>query len=84
MILYNWKCPNGHAFEALSDMSNRYMLCRECTENAKRMVSAPRPVLEGTSGSFPDASTKWEKRHTPKSRGGTGPEINTFGMGTPR
>ncbi len=47
MPLYDYKCPQGHRFEAtakMSDMSKRE--CPECHEMAKRQISAPNSTFK--------------------------------------
>lgn len=60
-ILFNFKCEDGHVTEQLVNNDVHTGTCRTCDKPASRMVSTPRIRLEGISGSFPDASAKWEK-----------------------
>lgn len=73
MILYDWKCKKEHKFEELASSDTKELPCPECGAKAIRQVSAPSIELEGITGDFPGAAAKWEKLHTPKSRGGKMP-----------
>ena len=84
-VLYDFKCTEcSLIFEDLVDNKDYEVQCTGCGGTAKREQAAPRCKLDPISGHFPDALSKWEKLHTPKSRGGSGPEIDTYGMGTAR
>lgn len=39
--LRDFKCPQGHEFEALVNDDVLTMLCRQCSDMAHRQVSAP-------------------------------------------
>lgn len=59
--MFEFSCSEGHITEQLVDPEVRTSVCRECSEEAHRMVSAPTVRLEGISGSFPGAYARWEK-----------------------
>ena len=68
MILYDFKCKCGNAFEALTKMSDTTYKCKRCGEMAQRLISAPRIKLEGWSGHFPTAKQKFIKMHEKEGR----------------
>lgn len=71
LLLYDFKCPNGHKREALVKENVRVVLCQQCSQMAHRLIPAPRAMLDGCSGDFPTAADKWEKRrasHMAKER----------------
>lgn len=68
MIIYDFKCPKGHVFEAFAKISEITHICESCGSEANRIISAPRIKLEGHSGSFPSAHNKWVKMHEREGR----------------
>jgi hypothetical protein len=59
--MYEFMCADGHVSEHLIDDSLRTALCKECGDNAIRILSTPRIALEGITGAFPGAADKWVK-----------------------
>ena len=65
--------------------------CKDLVQNLVQQPNAPHQCGEcgyGTEekGDSPHLAAwiggdKWERLHTPKSRGGSAPEVNTYGMG---
>ena len=62
--MYEFKCVDGHIFEAYCSFEDKHMDCKECGKPASRIISAPQVALEGLTGSFPGAAMKWERKHT--------------------
>jgi len=60
-LMFDFRCPNGHAEEAFADTSERERICSVCGEPSSREISPVRSVLDGLSGDFPSAAYKWEK-----------------------
>lgn len=59
--IFEFRCEHGHTSSQLVDDSIREAPCRECGANAVRIVSAPRVNLEGITGAFPGAYSRWER-----------------------
>lgn len=66
--MFDFRCSTGHVFEALVQPDVRLHYCKKCRMIAKRLVAAPRIVLEGISGDFPTAAAKWEKQRESKMK----------------
>lgn len=62
-IIFNFKCPTGHITESLVDSAVLKAPCKSCLEMAERQISAPKAMLDGTSGHFPGAADKWARQH---------------------
>jgi len=60
--VYDYRCNNGHLFEVFTDEPTKPSRCG-CGSNAKRVISPVHSHLEGWSGSFPTAASKWEREH---------------------
>lgn len=56
---YEFQCANDHVSEHYIDEGLRTASCKECGENAIRIISTPRISLEGITGAFPGAADKW-------------------------
>ena len=64
LILYDFKCEDcDHTEERLVVMDLRVTECEECHGRSKRQISPVRSQLEGHSGHFPTAASKWERQH---------------------
>jgi hypothetical protein len=59
--MFEFVCEDGHAFDKLVDDKIRSVKCIHCDTNATRVVSAPQVKLEGITGAFPGAYSKWER-----------------------
>jgi putative FmdB family regulatory protein len=68
MILYDWECECGNAFEAFASICDRTHICERCGEKADRLISTPMIKLEGHSGDFPTAHRKWVKTHEQEAK----------------
>ena len=62
MILYDFRCTNGHEFEEYVESSVTQSRCR-CGADAKRLVSGGNFELDPISGDFPSATKKWADKH---------------------
>ena len=62
-LIFDFKCPSGHTTESLVDTGVFEAPCKTCTETAARQISAPKAMLDGTSGHFPGAADKWARQH---------------------
>jgi len=60
--MFDFACPNGHVIELLVPADTREATCLECGQVSRRLIGAPRAVLEPFSGSFPGAADAWERR----------------------
>ena len=56
-MLGNFKCSNGHVTERLIDNKVKSVVCRECDEEALKMLSSPRS-FGNTTGRSPSSSYK--------------------------
>lgn len=66
-MIFDFKCPKGHVFEANTPSSLRVIPCKECPEAAERQISAPLAKLPFT-GDYPGAALKWAKYHEKGSK----------------
>lgn len=57
-ILSDFKCPQGHVTEKLTE--SREITCH-CGEAAERQISGTRIKLDPISGHFPGETMKWAK-----------------------
>ena len=67
--VFDFVCAGGHRHELFVHDSIAEIECKDCGQPAQRAPSAPPCILEGYSGSFPGAASKWEKSHEKKGRG---------------
>lgn len=66
MKVFDFECHNGHITEKFCHGGETIGTCDTCFGTLtwdQRVISAPRFTLEGWSGSFPSAATKWDQRH---------------------
>jgi hypothetical protein len=66
--MFEFVCEDGHVFEKLIDDDIRSMKCIHCDTAATRVVSAPRVNLEGITGAFPGAYSRWERVRAEKQQ----------------
>jgi len=60
-VMRDFKCDSCEkTVEKFIDSEIAGIIC-DCGSLAVRLVSCPRPVLDGTSGDFPGASMRWAK-----------------------
>lgn len=60
-VFYDFSCANGHIHEAFVDLHTKTTTCPECGDTATKLISAPQVKLEGITGSFPGAASRWEQ-----------------------
>jgi hypothetical protein len=65
--IYDFRCTNGHVFEEMVEAGVTTSRCG-CGANATKMVSAPKCVLDGSSGDFPGRHMKWVREHEKAGR----------------
>ena len=70
--VYDFHCPNGHVFEKFVSNSVTTSRCG-CGEDAKKMLSAPSFILDGSSGDFPGRHMKWVRDPEQAGRKNTTP-----------
>lgn len=58
--IFEFACPCGQVFEKLVDDSVRSVDC-SCGKQAERIMSATNFKLEGITGAFPGAYSRWER-----------------------
>lgn len=59
--IFEFLCPEGHVVDKLVDDTIRESECSVCGAQATRIVSTPRVKLEGITGDFPGAYSRWER-----------------------
>lgn len=64
--IYEFRCAQQHTSEHYIDESIRTTSCKECGEEAIRIISTPMISLEGITGAFPGASDKWVRNRAEK------------------
>ena len=66
--IYDFKCNScNEVFEKYADTSVALSRC-ECGGEAKRLISTSMIKLDGTTGDFPGAALKWDKKREEKLR----------------
>ena len=65
--IYDFRCTNGHIFEEMVESGITTSRCG-CGANATKMLSAPKCVLDGSSGDFPGRHMKWVREHETAGR----------------
>jgi hypothetical protein len=61
-VIFDFKCPSGHIFEANTASSVRTVPCKDCASPAERQISTPLVKLPFT-GDYPGAALKWARYH---------------------
>lgn len=63
MPMYDYVCPDcDEHYEAMNSIANRETSeCPNCHSTGKRIPSATRCKLDGTSGDFPGEHMRWER-----------------------
>ena len=66
MPIYSYRCPTCDTVEtdlrSVADRDSVYV-CDRCNTTCNRAVDAPAIKLEGITGHFPGAASKWERDH---------------------
>ena len=61
-VLRDFECITcGLVTEKLCEQTVDQIMCPDCGSDAVAMLSTPAIKLEGISGAFPDAHSKWAK-----------------------
>lgn len=61
------RCTDGHTSEVFTKLDTE-VPCPVCGKPTVRLLSAPRAMLEGISGTLPGASMAWERKREEKMR----------------
>ena len=61
--MFEHRCAEGHITDHYVEYEMTTVTCTVCGTPAVRIISAPRIKLEGWSGHFPTAASKWERQH---------------------
>ena len=69
--IFEFACSNGHLTERLVESDVREIQCPACTEQSVRLISTPRINLEGFTGAFPGAASKWMRTRAEKHKQAT-------------
>lgn len=62
MMLFDFKCNEGHVFEKLVKSDVKEATCPNCDSKALRIISPVSSILETSSGHFPGATMKWARQ----------------------
>jgi NMD protein affecting ribosome stability and mRNA decay len=66
-MLFDFRCPSNHTFEANVASSVRQALCPDCSQIAERLISAPLLKIPGF-GDYPGAALKWARTHEKEAK----------------
>jgi putative FmdB family regulatory protein len=66
MPMYDYKCPNGHEFEAIEKLADRAHSTCDCGESADKLMS---PVRLDPNMMTPGAMMKWRTNAEKRGRG---------------
>lgn len=73
MPIYEYKCENGHVFEAIQKMTEEPLReCQECGAPASRVLSAPAIHFKGSGFHNTDYGTRKGGGNGGSSEGGSG------------
>jgi hypothetical protein len=62
-LMNDFQCEDGHLSEHFVDHSVEYVQCPHCDKLAYRQLASPRSKLEGITGAFPTAYSRWATVH---------------------
>ncbi len=64
-MLYEYSCDTHGRFSKMCSLADRKAKkpCPECNKPSKFVISASQFKLEGITGHFPTAASKWERIH---------------------
>jgi putative FmdB family regulatory protein len=80
LIVRDYQCNHcGYKFETIRDNSLPSPQCHECGGETRSIISGTSFRLEGTSGDFPGAHMKWEKKRQQKMEHEQSQGITAFG-----
>lgn len=60
-VFFDFSCDNGHIHEAFVELGTKTTTCPECGNLAHKLISTPTVKLEGITGAFPGAASRWEQ-----------------------
>lgn len=66
--IFEFRCVKDHISEKFVDDEVRSIECPHCHNEASRIISSPRFVLEGITGAFPTAHDAWARKHEEAAR----------------
>jgi hypothetical protein len=66
--IFEFKCVKGHITEKFVDDEVKVVECPHCRNDASRIISSPRFMLEGITGAFPTAYDQWARKHEQAAR----------------
>lgn len=67
--MFDFECTAcDHRFEQLTQATAQLAPCGHCGNDAKRVVSATRFVLDGCSGDYPTAYDAWNRKRKEKQQ----------------
>ena len=66
--IFEFRCVKDHITEKFVDDEVRSVECPHCHNEAARIISSPRFVLEGITGAFPSAHDAWARKHEEATR----------------
>lgn len=66
--IFEFRCAKDHLTEKFVDDAVRSIECPHCRNEASRIISSPRFVLEGITGAFPTAYDAWARKHEEAAR----------------
>lgn len=64
--LYEFRCAKNHVTEQFVDETIKTSQCRECDENATRIISPTGIYLEPFSGLYPSSYDRWTRMRAEK------------------
>ena len=67
MILYDFRCPNGHVFEDFVVKDTLTVRCN-CGAQATRIISTVNFKLPGHDDAYPTAHSRWVREHEEAGR----------------
>jgi len=60
-VFHDYLCDEGHIHEAFVERGTPSTTCPECGKVALKQISTPTVKLEGVTGAFPGAASRWEQ-----------------------
>jgi len=66
MIMFDFKCDNGHVTEGLVKSDTKVIDCHECGQPSKKQITPVRCKIDAISGDSIKATRKWERNRAEK------------------
>lgn len=60
-VFFDFACSEGHVHEAFVELGTKTTTCPVCGKLAGKLISTPTVKLEGVTGAFPGAASRWEQ-----------------------